>query len=501
MVWLQIKEYFLWKLRDQPGQKTLSSFQEQPDRVHRLGKQSGATPIRITEALPPSPYGSFGGAPRRQQQVSARPAAGACAEQQVLHSEGQAGQQLQQEQLTAALEDLPSGEHVQGRQGQLPSEQHQRPAVQQAGPWLSPQQSPAGLQEPHAADQEGQQLELGQLQAAENAAQGSARGDSVAAHGAADASRANAASANDNASRANAASAVDDASRATAAGTAGSGLPGQAAAAEGHSESPLPEVLCRAQSWQQPPEGIAQPAEGHSTLPAAAARQQQVAEAERVALDAAQRDRPASAERAAAHPGPAEEASAEPLPPRWGQELGPQTLALGRASSPQQATIPGARQREPTPVEPASGDIMPLQESPSWVQEQAGPLGGTTPPSPQMAGPPGARLKRRQAGAPAPVDPASAEYRLAQERAAAARAACDLLRGRPKTSNEDPYFMDSYYRSVVFGMTKRLADLYCTQDLFTSCVRPLQLGLVVKGHNTSACTALIAVMVLKTAGS
>eukprot|EP00891_Asterochloris_glomerata_P002603 jgi/Astpho2/2603/e_gw1.00048.8.1_t len=49
--------------------------------------------------------------------------------------------------------------------------------------------------------------------------------------------------------------------------------------------------------------------------------------------------------------------------------------------------------------------------------------------------------------APAPVDPASAEYRLAQERASAARAACDLLRGRPKTSNEDPYFMDSYYRS------------------------------------------------------
>lgn len=47
-----------------------------------------------------------------------------------------------------------------------------------------------------------------------------------------------------------------------------------------------------------------------------------------------------------------------------------------------------------------------------------------------------------------PADPqASADYRLAQERAAAARAACDLLRGPPKSSRDDPHFMDSYYKS------------------------------------------------------
>ena len=446
LVCLQIKEYFLWKLRDQPGQRTLSSFQEQPDRVQRLGKQSGATPVRITEVLPPSPYGSFEGAPRRQQHVSAKPAAGMGAEQQVLHSKGQAVQQPQQEELTAAREDLPSGEHAQGDRKQLPSEQHQRPAVQQAGPWLPPRRPPAGLQEPHARGQEGQQPKLGQSQPAEIAAQDIAGGDSVAAHGAADASRADATSAD------------DDASGATAAATAGSGLPGQAGAAAGQSKLPVPEVMGRAQSWQ-PLEGALQPAEGHSTLPAAAASQQ-ITEEERPALGAAQRDQQASAERGAAHAGPAEEVPAEPLPSSWGQELEPQPLALDRASSPQQANTPGAWQREPPPPgEPASGDSMPLQESPGWVHEHAAPVGGT-PPLPQMAGPSGARLKRRQPEAPTPVDPASAEYRLAQERAAAARAACDLLRGRPKTSNEDPYFMDSYYRSVV--EPKGLCDLSYT---------------------------------------
>ena len=444
MICLQIKEYFLWKLRDQPGQRTLSSFQEQPDRGQRLGKQSGATPVRITEILPPSPYCSFEGAPRRQQHVSAKPAAGAGTEQQVLRSKGQTVQQLQQEQLTAAREDLPSGEHAQGDQEQLPAEQ--RPAVQQAGPWLPPQQPPVGLQEPHARGQEGQQPKLGQSQPAELAAQDIAGGASVAAHGAA------------NASRADATNADDVASGATAAATAGSGLPGQAAAAAGQSKVPVPEVMGRAQSWQ-PLEGALQPAEGHSTLPAAAASQQ-VTEEERpalgAALGAAPRDQQASAE-GAAHAGPAQEAPTEPLPSSWGQELGPQPLALDRASSPQQANTPGAWQREPPA--PGSGDSMPVQELPSWVQEHAGPVGGM-PPLPQMAGPSGARLKRRQPEVPTPVDPASAEYRLAQERAAAARAACDLLRGRPKTSNEDPYFMDSYYRSVV--EPKGLCDLCYT---------------------------------------
>lgn len=41
----------------------------------------------------------------------------------------------------------------------------------------------------------------------------------------------------------------------------------------------------------------------------------------------------------------------------------------------------------------------------------------------------------------------SADYRAAHEVAAAARAACDLLRGPPKSSRDDPHFMDSYYRS------------------------------------------------------
>lgn len=41
----------------------------------------------------------------------------------------------------------------------------------------------------------------------------------------------------------------------------------------------------------------------------------------------------------------------------------------------------------------------------------------------------------------------AAEYRIAHERAAAARAACDMLRGPPKSSRDDPHFMDSYYKS------------------------------------------------------
>ena len=43
--------------------------------------------------------------------------------------------------------------------------------------------------------------------------------------------------------------------------------------------------------------------------------------------------------------------------------------------------------------------------------------------------------------------PAADDYRVAHERAAAARAACDMLRGPPKSSRDDPHFMDSYYKS------------------------------------------------------
>ena len=35
----------------------------------------------------------------------------------------------------------------------------------------------------------------------------------------------------------------------------------------------------------------------------------------------------------------------------------------------------------------------------------------------------------------------------AQKVAAACRAACDLLKGAPKSSREDPKFMDNYYKS------------------------------------------------------
>lgn len=50
------------------------------------------------------------------------------------------------------------------------------------------------------------------------------------------------------------------------------------------------------------------------------------------------------------------------------------------------------------------------------------------------------------AAAPAAA-PAADDYRVAHERAAAARAACDMLRGPPKSSRDDPHFMDSYYKS------------------------------------------------------
>lgn len=43
--------------------------------------------------------------------------------------------------------------------------------------------------------------------------------------------------------------------------------------------------------------------------------------------------------------------------------------------------------------------------------------------------------------------PAADDYRVAHERAAAARASCDMLRGPPKSSRDDPHFMDSYYKS------------------------------------------------------
>ena len=49
--------------------------------------------------------------------------------------------------------------------------------------------------------------------------------------------------------------------------------------------------------------------------------------------------------------------------------------------------------------------------------------------------------------APANTMAAAEEYRIAHERAAAARAACDMLRGPPKSSRDDPHFMDSYYKS------------------------------------------------------
>lgn len=52
-----------------------------------------------------------------------------------------------------------------------------------------------------------------------------------------------------------------------------------------------------------------------------------------------------------------------------------------------------------------------------------------------------------QSDLPAVIGPAADDYRVAHQRAAAARAACDLLRGPPKSSRDDPHFMDSYYKS------------------------------------------------------
>ena len=52
---MQLEEYVLWRLRDVPGQRTLSSFRQQPGTA----TQAGQRPIHITEALPPSPYGKF----------------------------------------------------------------------------------------------------------------------------------------------------------------------------------------------------------------------------------------------------------------------------------------------------------------------------------------------------------------------------------------------------------------------------------------------------------
>lgn len=51
------------------------------------------------------------------------------------------------------------------------------------------------------------------------------------------------------------------------------------------------------------------------------------------------------------------------------------------------------------------------------------------------------------AAAAAAAAPAGDDYRVAHGRAAAARAACDMLRGPPKSSRDDPHFMDSYYKS------------------------------------------------------
>ena len=51
------------------------------------------------------------------------------------------------------------------------------------------------------------------------------------------------------------------------------------------------------------------------------------------------------------------------------------------------------------------------------------------------------------ATAAAAAAPAADDYRVAHGRAAAARAACDMLRGPPKSSRDDPHFMDSYYKS------------------------------------------------------
>lgn len=75
---LQLQEYVLWRLRDAPGQRTLSAFQQQPGTT----SQTAARPSSISAALPPSPYKQYAAAaaqPHRQhkpdqsQQQPARP--------------------------------------------------------------------------------------------------------------------------------------------------------------------------------------------------------------------------------------------------------------------------------------------------------------------------------------------------------------------------------------------------------------------------------------------
>ncbi|KAL0055598.1 hypothetical protein WJX82_002289 [Trebouxia sp. C0006] len=144
------------------------------------------------------------------------------------------------------------------------------------------------------------------------------------------------------------------------------------------------------------------------------------------------------------------------------------------------------RERDPTPVvrpewvveSLQAGVILPLEEYVLWrlrdvpgqrtlsafrqqpgtashATEKPSHISAALPPSPYVkfaaaaaASSQGAVPVVETERAEAPADPrASADYRLAQERAAAARAACDLLRGPPKSSRDDPHFMDSYYKS------------------------------------------------------
>ena len=42
---------------------------------------------------------------------------------------------------------------------------------------------------------------------------------------------------------------------------------------------------------------------------------------------------------------------------------------------------------------------------------------------------------------------AGGKLQRAQQVAAACRAACDVLKGAPKSSRDDPFFMDNYYKS------------------------------------------------------
>lgn len=54
-VCMQLEEYVLWRLRDVPGQRTLSAFRQQPGST----TQAAERPLHISAALPPSPYGKF----------------------------------------------------------------------------------------------------------------------------------------------------------------------------------------------------------------------------------------------------------------------------------------------------------------------------------------------------------------------------------------------------------------------------------------------------------